>query len=312
MSNPTPESAAIRAELAEIRGGLRHALTELARASERPYYDAERDRRDATAYYQPIRGRRSRQRLYEALQRLVTDTHARRPPYNPARELYPWVDLVEVAPRPRVRSIYSGQLFDARAFIEADQRILQERERVQRLLEEQPSIQGFALRQQLAALERALPFNCEHVVPQSWFDKREPMRGDLHHLFACESACNSFRGNTPYFDFPDFQRVVREHCGKREMATDDDAPGFEPAAGKGEIARATLYFLLRYPGEIHVTGKEFRKGRIALLLDWHARHPVTRYEQHRNQAIFERQGNRNPLIDRPQWATKIDFTLGFG
>ncbi|MCE0446644.1 endonuclease [Streptomyces tricolor] len=39
-------------------------------------------------------------------------------------------------------------------------------------------------------------------MPQSWFAKREPMRGDLHHLFACEPECNSFRGNIPYTDFP--------------------------------------------------------------------------------------------------------------
>ena len=51
-------------------------------------------------------------------------------------------------------------------------------------------------------LEASAPYNCEHVVPQSWFSKKEPMRGDLHHLFACESRCNSFRGNHAYFDFP--------------------------------------------------------------------------------------------------------------
>jgi endonuclease I len=49
-----------------------------------------------------------------------------------------------------------------------------------------------------------LRFNCEHVVPQSWYAKAEPMRGDLHHLFACEPRCNSFRSNIPYFDFADF------------------------------------------------------------------------------------------------------------
>ena len=65
------------------------------------------------------------------------------------------------------------------------------------------------------------------------------MRGDLHHLFACESGCNSFRGNVPYFDFPDFEEAVRGECGKREEGR------FEPANGKGAVARATLYFLLR-------------------------------------------------------------------
>jgi len=155
-------------------------------------------------------------------------------------------------------------------------------------------------------LETSLPFNCEHVVPQSWFSKMEPMRGDLHHLFACESDCNSFRGNTPYFNFPDFKEVIRNDCGKREEHK------FEPGGGKGTVERATLYFLLRYPGEINRTAKEYTQDRLATLLKWHKDFPVDDYERHRNQAIFERQGNRNPLIDYPTWAAKIDFRLGSG
>ncbi|HEV8149801.1 MAG TPA: endonuclease, partial [Gemmatimonadales bacterium] len=98
----------------------------------------------------------------------------------------------------------------------------------------------------LDALEAALPLNCEHVVPQSWFAKAEPMRGNLHHLFACEPRCNSFRGNTPYFHFADFPalEVIQDQCGRR------DQDRFEPQAGKGPVARATLYFLLRYPGRV--------------------------------------------------------------
>ncbi len=137
-------------------------------------------------------------------------------------------------------------------------------------------------------------------------DKREPMRGDLHHLFACESRCNSFRGNTPYFDFPDFEEAVREDCGKREENK------FEPAAGKGAVARATLYFLLRYPGEINRTTREYEPDRLEVLLSWHEADPVTDYERHRNAAIFKKQGNRNSLIDFPEWASKIDFCLGLG
>jgi endonuclease G, mitochondrial len=39
---------------------------------------------------------------------------------------------------------------------------------------------------------------------------------------------------------------------------------------------------------------------------------VEEYERHRNAAIAELQGNRNPLIDHPQWATAITFAAGFG
>jgi endonuclease I len=154
---------------------------------------------------------------------------------------------------------------------------------------------------ELDTLEASLPFNCEHVVPQSWFDRDEPMRGDLHHLFTCESRCNSFRGNFPYIDFPDFGEAVRTDCGRRE------AQGFEPGTGKGPIARATLYFLLRYPGLVGDERGELPRERLELLLTWHEQDPVSDYERHRNFAIAEIQGNRNPLIDRPEWAREIDF-----
>ena len=152
------------------------------------------------------------------------------------------------------------------------------------------------------ALETALPYNCEHVVPQSWFGKREPMRGDLHHLFACEPDCNSFRGNTPYFDFPDYGEAIRSDCGRRE-------PGeFEPAHGKGAAARATLYFLLWYPGVV----RQYGERHLQTLLAWHAADPPGDWERHRNAAIFEKQGNRNPLIDHPQWGAEIAWTEGLG
>jgi endonuclease G, mitochondrial len=151
--------------------------------------------------------------------------------------------------------------------------------------------------------------NCRSTASTScrspWFAKREPMRGDLHQLFACESRCNSFRGNFPYFDFADFQQVVRDTCGQREDA------GFEPAAGKGPVAPATLYFLLRYPGEVGDETRELQHGRVGLLLDWHRAEPVGDYERHRNAAIAELQGNRNPLIDHPDWSERIDFDASF-
>lgn len=132
------------------------------------------------------------------------------------------------------------------------------------------------------------------------------MRGDLHHLFTCETECNSFRGNIPYFDFTDFEEVIRTDCGKRQ------GKSFEPSSGKGLVARATLYFLLRYPGEINDTANEFTEDRISILLDWHTSDPVTKYEKHRNMAIFAKQGNRNPLIDHPEWAAAIAFSPGLG
>lgn len=79
------------------------------------------------------------------------------------------------------------------------------------------------------------------------------------------------------------------------------------------MARATLYFLLRYPGQINNTEVEYTKERLKVLLRWHQEFPQDDdYERHRNQIVFRKQGNRNPLIDFPEWAKLIDFNLGLG
>ena len=152
--------------------------------------------------------------------------------------MYPWVDL---HPDGLLRSIYSGKRFTAEELVRAD--LEAERARSERLIgvvRDGVALGPRELEAEFDALERELPFNCEHVVPQSWFSKREPMRGDLHHLFACESRCNSFRGNWPYFDFDRRRRAAR---GLRP----DSRPRASSRPPGGPVARATLYFLLRYP-----------------------------------------------------------------
>jgi endonuclease I len=220
--------------------------------------------------------------------------------------VYPWVDLHETPAGFKIRSVYSGIEFDPAELIEADARIDQERLRLAEVFAKEATFSLLGAEEQLDMLEASLPYNCEHVVPQSWFNKKEPMRGDLHHLFALESGCNSFRGNTPYFDFLDFGEAIRQNCGKREENK------FEPNTGKGAIARAVFYFLLRYPRLINRTSQEYTADRLEILLRWHQENPPDRYELHRNKAIFEKQGNRNPLIDHPEWAQKIDFKKGLG
>ena len=104
--------------------------------------------------------------------------------------------------------------------------------------------------------------------------------------------------------------AVRPQCGLR------DGRRFEPTAGKGAVARATLYFVMRYPGVVGdvKTGskKEFVKSNVEILLRWAEAEPASRYEKHRNAEIAKVQGNRNPLIDRPEWLRKIEFGNGFG
>jgi len=128
------------------------------------------------------------------------------------------------------------------------------------------------------------------------------MQGDLHHLFTCQMQCNSFRGNLPYKDFGKFS-IVLEAATRPKCGFSDDGL-FEPFMGKGKVARATLYFLLRYRDQFENMYEGLADG-LETLLEWHKKSPVTEHELHRNQAIFGIQGNRNPFIDRPKWAKKV-------
>jgi endonuclease G len=268
-------------------GALRDALTELARATERPYYDPEADGTVAAAYYAALPGDAAA--FPGALAELVRATHITRPRYRPAVELYPWVDL---QPDLKLTSVYSGQRFDPATLIADD--LLTEATRAHRLATEAGLCPD--------ALEAALPFNCEHVVPQSWFSKHEPQRGDLHHLFTCEMRCNSFRSNIPYNTFDPAEEVTLEDCGRR------DELRFEPELGRGAVARATLFMLLRYANEVDWARSSYVPDRLPTLLAWHRDHPVSEHERHRNAAIHARQGNRNPFIDHPDWTERLDLT----
>jgi endonuclease I len=51
-------------------------------------------------------------------------------------------------------------------------------------------------------------------------------------------------------------------------------------------------------------------NEIDILIQWANQQAPDRFEMHRNEAIFEVQGNRNPLIDFPEWVDLIDFSRG--
>ncbi|WP_170136449.1 endonuclease [Nannocystis exedens] len=292
IGQPLAQGAAI-ASPAESTAIIPPALRRLvAAARERSYYDAGQDAADRAQYYADV----VHDVCYETLSALVAATHRNTPPYDPSLHVYPWVDL---RPDLRLASIYSDATFSPEELIAADARIDAERRarRAEALIR-----RAFAsLTDVDAAIEAELPYNCEHVVPQSWFRKREPMRGDLHHLFTCDVHCNALRANRSYHEFPGDEPLPP--CGL------GDGPHFEPGNGHGPVARATLYFLVRYPGEIDAP-HEFTPKQIELLKRWSKDDPPGQYERHRNQAIFAVQGNRNPFIDHPQWVDLVDFALG--
>lgn len=275
------------------------ALGLVSKAQARIYYDAQVDKTERAAYYGTLEKEASYldpQELYQRLSSLVTETHTRQLDYSPSTELYPWVDL---HPDLKLRSIYSARPMDVEATILADLGYAA----AQRLTLATAAAMSGPI--SLASLNATLALNCEHVVPQSWFERKSPMRGDLHHLFACDPGCNGLRGSVPYADQ---DGDLGSTCGKLSPSNDS----FEPAGGHGPVARATLYFLLRYPGQIGNERGEYTKDDIATLIRWSKRDPVSQYELHRNAEIARRQGNRNPLIDHPEWVDRIDFTRGLG
>ncbi|WP_404328991.1 endonuclease I family protein [Mesobacillus maritimus] len=235
------------------------------------------------------------------LTKLLTKTHKHHVPYFISKDLYlyTWVDLY---PDGTVKSIYSGEEKDPVSLIEKDHEVIQEKyeEFMQTL--HQVDQNEFVSLKELKSIEWKYKFNTEHIVPQSWFQSLEPMKGDLHHLFTCQPDCNISRSNFPYADFNFYTpesdtEPIQNHCG----VTINER--FEPEHGKGKSARAMLYFLLRYPLAIK---KSFRVlVDIPLLIHWHQQFPVTLYEKHRNQSIYMIQGNRNPFIDFPELAEAV-------
>jgi len=253
------------------------------------YYDEKQDQSWINHYYCNISP--NTRDLFQEYHELITKMHQYKHRYYISKDqyLYTWVDL---QPNGQLKSIYSGKNKNPQTLIEEDFKTIQKRFESYRNLINIQRFSNDRLIDHVQRISNQHKFNTEHVVPQSWFRAREPMKGDLHHLFACEPTCNSLRSNFPYYEYEVevFPLNYRSDCGKQEMNR------FEPSYGEGIVARATLYFLLRYPKKIT---RKFRKSiDIPLLTRWHDQFKVTAYEKHRNKTIFEIQGNRNPLISR--------------
>lgn len=268
------------------------------------YFDQEKDKKDIELYYKNvIKKEKEGLHLFYLYHNLVKKTHKNQLPYFLSKDfyLYTWVDL---QPDGTVKSIYSGEKSDPSRIIQEDFEIIKKRyEQFQALLE-MASNKDVSLLKKIKNIDLRLKYNTEHIVPQSWFHAREPMKSDLHHLFVCHPACNVKRSNYPFCDFAFYQpespeEKIRNRCG---IVKDGR---FEPEHGKGAAARAMMYFLLRYPNEIKKSC--LKQINLSLLIHWHETFPVSIYEKHRNQSIYYIQGNRNPFIDFQELAHKIKF-----
>ncbi len=286
------------------------ALERLARVTPANYYDATKDRAERDDYYRSINLATSDpSALYDALSAQLARTHTTTLSYKDARiqYLYPVVDLVREGNALFLQSLYSGDRYtDPSDFLREAFRVTEAFEaKLAELTSRESSLSEEAFALEVDALEASAGFNCEHVVPQSWFKKRPPMVSDLHHLFTCDAKCNSRRSNLPLTDFPEFPASEGDDpCGMAQQGR------FEPRNGKGAAARAILYFLVRHPEKI--SRQRYAPADIGMLKEWSAKEPPGEWERHRNAEIFKVQGNRNPFIDFPELVRKVDFLHGLG
>ncbi|QQP95596.1 endonuclease [Lysobacter enzymogenes] len=169
---------------------------------------------------------------------------------------------------------------------------------------------------------------------------------DTHMLYLTDSAYNADRGNKPYANCSLSsgcgERVTEVNNGSgggsgaypgnsNWFKTPDGNAGSFEAWGqrKGDMARAVMYMAIRYEGgtdantgqsepDLELTDDRSKivitssspayMGLLTTLLQWHQADPPNAAEKERNEVIYSFQGNRNPFIDHPEWATSALFT----
>ena len=168
---------------------------------------------------------------------------------------------------------------------------------------------------------------------------------DTHMLWLSDTGYNSNRGNKPYAncDASCGERVTEVNGGvgggsgaypgnsNWVRGPDGNQGSFEVwKEMKGEMARAIFYMAIRYEGGVDPTSGQNEPqleltdirsnivqinnysqtaymGLLADLLAWHQADPPSAAEVARNDVIMSFQGNRNPFVDHPEWATRALF-----
>ncbi|AII50726.1 endonuclease [Hymenobacter sp. APR13] len=170
--------------------------------------------------------------------------------------------------------------------------------------------------------------NCEHSIPQSWFNEVVRMRSDIHHLFPTFIQWNSDRGSDPFAEIPDNQTTkwMRGATSQTSIPTsnieeysEDTNSQFEPREDhKGNLARAAFYFYTMHQGQNFDSGKDVITALADLntLYQWHLADPVDARERERNRRTAKSQGNFNPYISFPDlvaraWGFQVVPTFSF-
>jgi endonuclease I len=160
-------------------------------------------------------------------------------------------------------------------------------------------------------------YNREHMIPQSVFNSASPMVADAHFIPPVDGKVNGIRSNYPHGKVATAS-YTSKNGGKLGTSGIPGYTGtvFEPINEfKGDIARMYFYFATRYENSVATytsyamfngtNNQVFKPAFLTLLKTWHNQDPVSAREIARNNAIYARQGNRNPFIDHPEYVAVI-------
>lgn len=160
--------------------------------------------------------------------------------------------------------------------------------------------------------------NREHVWPKKGGtafdgDKERNVGSDAHHLRPTEQNLNSTRGSNQFGEVSTIASNIVSQAGSTsyDHLCYTDGIYFYPGEGyRGATARILMYVETRWGDKYNLNfvlgeGKTKTIGDIETLMKWHYQEPPTAEEMRRNEAVFKIQGNRNPFIDNPEFATKI-------
>ena len=170
--------------------------------------------------------------------------------------------------------------------------------------------------------------NCEHTIPQSWFNEVSRMKADIHHLYPTYDTWNSNRGSDPFGEIPDATTQVWMRGTVAQSAipsaninewSEDTNTMFEPREDhKGNLARSAFYFYTMHAGQTFDAGKDVITALADLqtLYQWHLADPVDAHERERNRRAAKSQGNFNPYVAYPDlvaraWGFAVQPTFSF-
>lgn len=159
-------------------------------------------------------------------------------------------------------------------------------------------------------------YNREHIIPQSVFNSASPMVADAHFIPPTDGKVNGMRSNYPHGTVATASWTSLNGSKLGTSAVSGyTGTVFEPINEfKGDVARMYFYFATCYENTVATYSYDMFNGTsnqvfttpfLNMLLAWNAQDPVSAREIARNNAIYVRQGNRNPFIDHPEYVNMI-------